>query len=160
MLTTGTPGVSGGLSPTNLGTLRTSHGAQVRYDGTPLYLFGFEGITLTATGFAATGNGNGISVNGAPSRSSPLDPTEFQPWHRQRCQGGSPATAGDATLRRELSVSRRGSDMRRYLAGLRTAVLTVAAASAAAAPVDASRAIVGNSTDTGTGVPIVLASCD
>lgn len=64
MLTSGTPGVSGGLSPANLGTLRTPNGAQVRYDGTPLYLFGFEGITLTATGFAATGNGNGISVNG------------------------------------------------------------------------------------------------
>ena len=64
MLTSGTPGVSGGLSPTNLGTLRTPNGTQVRYDGTPLYLFAFEGITLTATGFAATGNGNGISVNG------------------------------------------------------------------------------------------------
>ena len=64
MLTSGTPGVSGGLSAAKLGTLHTPDGTQVRYDGSPLYLFAFEGLTTTATGFAATGNGNGISVNG------------------------------------------------------------------------------------------------
>jgi predicted lipoprotein with Yx(FWY)xxD motif len=68
MLTAGTPGLSGGLSPSKLGTLHTPNGTQVRYAGHPLYLFAFEGIAPTATGFAATGNGNGVHVDGGTFR--------------------------------------------------------------------------------------------
>jgi predicted lipoprotein with Yx(FWY)xxD motif len=64
MLTSGTPGVTKGLSPGAVGTLSRPGGIQVRYHGKPLYLFGFEGLALTATGIGATGNGNGIVVNG------------------------------------------------------------------------------------------------
>jgi len=53
VLTSGLPGLSGGLSASRLGTLRTPEGIQVRYRGRPLYLFGFEGVTMTATGFCA-----------------------------------------------------------------------------------------------------------
>jgi predicted lipoprotein with Yx(FWY)xxD motif len=68
MLTTGRPGVSRGLSPARAGTLRSAAGIQVRYRGRPLYLFAFEGLAPTATGIAATGNGNGIKVNGGTFR--------------------------------------------------------------------------------------------
>ena len=35
------------------------------YHGKPLYLFGGEGITMSATGaFEVTGSGNGVSVAG------------------------------------------------------------------------------------------------
>ena len=37
---------------------------QVTCDGRPLYLFANEGIASTATGYAATGSGNGLVVNG------------------------------------------------------------------------------------------------
>jgi hypothetical protein len=37
---------------------------QASYRGRPLYLFAFEAIAPTATGYAALGNGNGIRVNG------------------------------------------------------------------------------------------------
>jgi predicted lipoprotein with Yx(FWY)xxD motif len=68
VLTSGRPGLSGGLPDRRLGTLRTPEGIQVRYLGRPLYLFGFEGVTMTATGFAATGSGNGIPVRGGTFR--------------------------------------------------------------------------------------------
>ncbi len=65
MLTSGTPGVTKGLSAREVGTLSgPTGGIQVRYHGKPLYLFGFEGLTMTATGVSATGNGNGVVVGG------------------------------------------------------------------------------------------------
>jgi len=65
MLTSGTPGVTKGLSSKDVGTLTRSEGTQVSYHGKPLYLFGFEALALTAGGSVApTGNGNGISVAG------------------------------------------------------------------------------------------------
>jgi predicted lipoprotein with Yx(FWY)xxD motif len=63
-LTSGRPGLSGGLSAGRLGVLRTPEGLQVRYGGRPLYVFAFEGVTMTATGFAATGSGNGVRTRG------------------------------------------------------------------------------------------------
>jgi predicted lipoprotein with Yx(FWY)xxD motif len=71
VLTSGLPGVSGGLRPWDLGTLRTPEGTQVRYDGKPLYLYGDEGITQTPTGFAATGSGNGVHADGGTFRLVP-----------------------------------------------------------------------------------------
>jgi predicted lipoprotein with Yx(FWY)xxD motif len=68
MLTSGRPGLSKGLSKAKLGTLRTPEGTQVRYHGKPLYLFGLEGLTKTATGYAATGSGNGVSARGGTFR--------------------------------------------------------------------------------------------
>jgi hypothetical protein len=68
MLTTGRPGVSGGLSRGQVSTLRSPEGIQVRYRGKPLYLFAFEGLAPTPTGIAAAGNGNGIKVNGGTFR--------------------------------------------------------------------------------------------
>ncbi len=64
MLTSGRPGLSGGLWRARLGTLRTAQGIQVRYHGRPLYLFAFEGLTQTPSGVRATGNGNGIPAAG------------------------------------------------------------------------------------------------
>jgi predicted lipoprotein with Yx(FWY)xxD motif len=71
VLTSGTPGLSGGLRPARLGTLCTPEGTQVSYGGRPLYLFSDEGITETATGFAATGSGNGVRVGGGTFRLVP-----------------------------------------------------------------------------------------
>jgi predicted lipoprotein with Yx(FWY)xxD motif len=68
VLTSGLPGLSGGLSPRRLATLRNPDGIQVSYRGKPLYLFAFEGLAPTSTGFGATGNGNGISVGGGTFR--------------------------------------------------------------------------------------------
>jgi predicted lipoprotein with Yx(FWY)xxD motif len=68
VLTSGRPGLSGGLSARGLGTLRTPEGVQVSYRGKPLYLFGDEGVTMTATGYAATGSGNGLSAQGGTFR--------------------------------------------------------------------------------------------
>jgi predicted lipoprotein with Yx(FWY)xxD motif len=64
VLTSGRPGLSGGLSAGRLGVLRTPEGLQVRYGRRPLYVFAFEGVTMTATGFATTGSGNGIRTRG------------------------------------------------------------------------------------------------
>jgi predicted lipoprotein with Yx(FWY)xxD motif len=64
MLTSGKPGVSGGLSGADVGTLSTPGGTQVSYHGKPLYLFSHENIGLTPHGPAAAGNGNGHSVHG------------------------------------------------------------------------------------------------
>ena len=68
MLTSGTPGVSGGLSASNVATLRTAKGTQVSYKGHPLYFFAFEQIAPTPTGFAPVGNGNGVTVAGGTFR--------------------------------------------------------------------------------------------
>jgi predicted lipoprotein with Yx(FWY)xxD motif len=68
VLTSGTPGVTSGLLEANVGTLHSSTGTQVSYMGKPLYLFGFEAIGKTASGLGATGNGNGISVDGGTFR--------------------------------------------------------------------------------------------
>jgi predicted lipoprotein with Yx(FWY)xxD motif len=65
VLTSGAPGLSHGLWPQSVGTLRTQAGTQVSYDGRPLYLFGSENPILTASGaYAVTGNGNGVAVGG------------------------------------------------------------------------------------------------
>jgi predicted lipoprotein with Yx(FWY)xxD motif len=63
MLTSGHPGVSGGVSPGAVGTLNTPAGTQVSYHGQPLYLYGDEGITDAGT-FAVTGSGNGLTFAG------------------------------------------------------------------------------------------------
>jgi len=68
VLTSGVPGVSRGLSPRWVGTLATAQGIQVSYRGRPLYLFAFEGLAKTPAGIHATGNGNGITVNGGTFR--------------------------------------------------------------------------------------------
>jgi predicted lipoprotein with Yx(FWY)xxD motif len=64
VLTSGTPGLSGGLAPGSLGTLSTRLGTQVSYDGKPLYLFGYEKVEITPTGIALAGNGNGKTWQG------------------------------------------------------------------------------------------------
>jgi predicted lipoprotein with Yx(FWY)xxD motif len=64
MLTSGTPGVSGGLSASHVGTLSVPEGTQVSYDGHPLYVFSHEKLGLTHSGPAAAGNGNGHTVLG------------------------------------------------------------------------------------------------
>ncbi len=61
VLTSGRPGVDGSLSVGKLGAIRRPDGdRQVTYGGHELYLFAFEKIALTSTGFAATGSGNGV----------------------------------------------------------------------------------------------------
>jgi predicted lipoprotein with Yx(FWY)xxD motif len=64
VLTSGQPGLSGGLRASRLRVIRRGGYLQVTYCGHPLYLFSDEGIAPTATGYAATGSGNGIVVNG------------------------------------------------------------------------------------------------
>ena len=64
VLTSGTPGVSSGLSASQVGTLSTPNGAQATYGGEPLYLYSNEGLAETASGFATTGTGNGIVLGG------------------------------------------------------------------------------------------------
>jgi predicted lipoprotein with Yx(FWY)xxD motif len=55
--------VTGTLSASNLATLSRADGTtQVTYKGQPLYLFSHEQIAKSATGFAATGNGAGVTV--------------------------------------------------------------------------------------------------
>jgi predicted lipoprotein with Yx(FWY)xxD motif len=64
VLTSGAAGLSNWLSPWSMGRVRTPAGTQVSYHGKPLYLYGGEGITISAGGFEATGSGNGLSVAG------------------------------------------------------------------------------------------------
>jgi predicted lipoprotein with Yx(FWY)xxD motif len=64
VLTSGTPGVSGGASERKVGTLWSAEGLQVKYNGKPLYLFSLEGLAPTSTGYGATGSGNGVKYNG------------------------------------------------------------------------------------------------
>jgi predicted lipoprotein with Yx(FWY)xxD motif len=64
LITSGQPGLSGGLRGSQLRVIWRSGYLQVTYCGHPLYLFGDEGIAPTATGYAATGNGNGVVLNG------------------------------------------------------------------------------------------------
>jgi predicted lipoprotein with Yx(FWY)xxD motif len=64
LLTSGSPGLIGALSRGKFGTLKRADGTmQVTFGGKPLYLDGYEGISL-ATGFPQPeGNGNGVSVS-------------------------------------------------------------------------------------------------
>jgi len=64
VLTSGTPGVSSGLSASKVATLSTPNGTQVTYGGQPLYLYSNEGLAGTAAGFATTGSGNGVVLGG------------------------------------------------------------------------------------------------
>jgi len=64
MLTSGFPGVSSVPMAAHVGTLSGPSGTQVSYRGRPLYLFAFEVIVKTATGFKAIGSGNGAKVGG------------------------------------------------------------------------------------------------
>jgi len=64
MLTSSSPAVSSGVSGGQVCTLSTPAGTQVSYRGMPLHLFGLEGLSLTAAGPVATGNGNGKLVAG------------------------------------------------------------------------------------------------
>jgi len=69
VLTSGTPGLSGGLSAASVSTLRTAKGTQVSYKGHPLYFFSGEQIAPTASGgFAPVGNGNGLTFAGGTFR--------------------------------------------------------------------------------------------
>jgi predicted lipoprotein with Yx(FWY)xxD motif len=68
VLTSGTPGLSNGLSAKNVSALRTAKGTQVSYKGRPLYFFAFEQIVPTPAGFAPAGNGNGVMVAGGTFR--------------------------------------------------------------------------------------------
>jgi predicted lipoprotein with Yx(FWY)xxD motif len=61
VLTSGYPGVTSASMSEKVGTLTVPSGIQVAYDGQPLYLFSNEGLTKTASGYAATGSGNGLS---------------------------------------------------------------------------------------------------
>jgi predicted lipoprotein with Yx(FWY)xxD motif len=63
VLTSGTPGLSNGLSSSNLGTVTRADGTtQVTYDGKPLYYYSLEGIIPSGINYVATGNGNGLSA--------------------------------------------------------------------------------------------------
>jgi predicted lipoprotein with Yx(FWY)xxD motif len=64
VLTSGQPGLAGGLRAGRLHVISRGDYLQVTYCGHPLYLFANEGIAPTATGYAATGSGNGLVVNG------------------------------------------------------------------------------------------------
>ena len=68
VLTSGKPGVSAGLSEAKVGRIKTAEGTQVTYHGQPLYLFAFEGLSMTSAGIGATGNGNGVVVGGGTFR--------------------------------------------------------------------------------------------
>jgi predicted lipoprotein with Yx(FWY)xxD motif len=69
VLTSGTPGVSGGLEASDFGTITRADGTtQVTWNSKPLYFFSDEGLAPTATGFGATGSGNGVKVNGGTFR--------------------------------------------------------------------------------------------
>lgn len=65
LITSGRPGVDGTLSAAKTwAILRPDGDRQATYGGHPLYLFGYEKIALTSTGFAAVGNGNGVHAFG------------------------------------------------------------------------------------------------
>lgn len=65
VLTSGTPGVSGGATASDVGTITRADGTtQVTYNGKPLYFYSDEGLAPTATGFGATGSGNGKTQGG------------------------------------------------------------------------------------------------
>jgi predicted lipoprotein with Yx(FWY)xxD motif len=69
VLTSGIPGLGSGLSASDLGTITRSDGTtQVTWNGQPLYFYSKEGLAPTATGFGATGSGNGLKRNGGTFR--------------------------------------------------------------------------------------------
>lgn len=65
VLTGGTPGLTGSLSPAHVSTITRSDGThQLTYNDKPLYLYSQEGIIPQGTAYVATGNGNGVKVGG------------------------------------------------------------------------------------------------
>jgi predicted lipoprotein with Yx(FWY)xxD motif len=65
LITSALPGLSAGLKAGRLATFARPGGTtQVSFEGHPLYLYSNEGIESTSSGYRATGNGNGIRVNG------------------------------------------------------------------------------------------------
>lgn len=65
LLTAGTPGSSGQVKTSALGTRKTSSGLrQVTYNGQALYFYGDETPNLSSGGFVLVGNGNGKKVAG------------------------------------------------------------------------------------------------
>jgi predicted lipoprotein with Yx(FWY)xxD motif len=80
VLTTGTPTVTGGIAPKDVGFIRRPDGTdQVTYEGKPLYLYSGEKVILSPGGAGpqstgTVGNGNGLAGpgGGAFSLVSPL----------------------------------------------------------------------------------------
>jgi predicted lipoprotein with Yx(FWY)xxD motif len=69
VITSGTPGLSGKLPASGLGTIsRIAGTTQVTWKGKPLYFYSDEGLAPTATGFGATGSGTGLTRNGGTFR--------------------------------------------------------------------------------------------
>jgi predicted lipoprotein with Yx(FWY)xxD motif len=65
LLSTGTPSLLGTLSASSVGKLTLPNGTtQLVYKGRPLYLFSQEMIKILPTGFTATGNGQGKTLDG------------------------------------------------------------------------------------------------
>jgi predicted lipoprotein with Yx(FWY)xxD motif len=70
LLTSGTPGLSGGLKASSFGTLKRSDGTiQVTFDGKPLYYYSRESATKGADGaYALLGSGSGLKGPGGTFR--------------------------------------------------------------------------------------------
>jgi len=65
LLTTGSPAIKNGVYSRYVSVISRSDGTlQVSYDGQPLYLFAFEKMTVSGKHLYATGNGNGLRLDG------------------------------------------------------------------------------------------------
>jgi predicted lipoprotein with Yx(FWY)xxD motif len=62
-LSSGDPALLNSLSPSKVGTIKTSDGElQLTYGGKPLYFYSKEGVIKGANGFETTGSGNGVKA--------------------------------------------------------------------------------------------------
>ena len=68
LLTAGTPGTSGLVKASNVGTRAVAGGLQVTYKGQALYLYGDETPNLAGGHFVPVGNGNGKKDAGGSFR--------------------------------------------------------------------------------------------
>ena len=63
-LSSGDPALLNSLSPSKVGTIKTSDGElQLTYGGKPLYFYSKEGVIKGASGFEVTGSGNGVKAS-------------------------------------------------------------------------------------------------